>query len=152
MFQPERDWITASWRMSTWSWRRMEQRYCTALIICNNKYESVKYCLSRHFIIELEYRTLQRTNTEKLKQIFPEKEWRGHSPNFHIHVSVSDLSIPTIYLPIPLQEICGVVDPSWEYINRSQTYECGNWDWGRAIPRKGIHKRNFRCSVEDPHI
>ncbi len=26
------------------------------------------------------------------------------------------------------------VDRSWEYINRSQTHECGNWDWGRAIP------------------
>ncbi len=23
---------------------------------------------------------------------------------------------------------------SWEHINRSQTRECGNWDWGRAIP------------------
>ncbi len=46
---------------------------------------------------------LQRTNTENLKQIFPEKELRGHSPNFHIHVSVSDLYIPTIDL---LQEIC----------------------------------------------
>ncbi len=39
------------------------------------------------------------------------------------------------------------VDRSWEYINRSQTHECGNWGWGRAIPRKGIHKRNCRCSV-----
>ncbi len=39
------------------------------------------------------------------------------------------------------------VDRSWEYINRSQTHKCGNWDWGRAIPRKGIHKRNFSCSV-----
>jgi hypothetical protein len=28
-----------------------------------------------------------------------------------------------------------------------QTHECGNWGWGRAIPRKGIHKRNCRCSV-----
>ncbi len=29
------------------------------------------------------------------------------------------------------------VDRSWEYINRSQTHECGFcWDWGRAIPRK----------------
>jgi hypothetical protein len=34
------------------------------------------------------------------KQIFPEKELRGHSPNFHIHVSVSDLYILTINLPI----------------------------------------------------
>jgi hypothetical protein len=39
---------------------------------------------------------LQRTNTENSKQIFPEKELRGHSPNFHIHVSVSDLYIPRI--------------------------------------------------------
>ncbi len=44
---------------------------------------------------------------------------------------------------------CGMiyVDRSWEYINRSQTHECGNWDWGRAIPRKGIHKWDFRCSA-----
>jgi hypothetical protein len=26
--------------------------------------------------------------------VFPEKELRGHSLNFHIHVSVSDLYIP----------------------------------------------------------
>jgi hypothetical protein len=31
------------------------------------------------------------------------KELRGHSPNFHLHVSVSDLYIPTIDLPILLQ-------------------------------------------------
>jgi hypothetical protein len=52
---------------------------------------------------------LQRTNTENLKQIFPEKELRGHSPNFHVQVSVSDLYIPTIDLPILLQEICGPI-------------------------------------------
>jgi hypothetical protein len=51
--------------------------------------------------------TMQRTNTENWKQILPEKELRGHSPNFLIHVSVSDLYIPTIDLPILLQEICG---------------------------------------------
>jgi hypothetical protein len=36
--------------------------------------------------------------------MFPEKELRGLSPNFHIHVSVSDLCIPRIGLPILLQE------------------------------------------------
>jgi hypothetical protein len=30
-------------------------------------------------------------------------------PNFHIHVSESDLYIPTIDLPILLQEICGPI-------------------------------------------
>ncbi len=49
---------------------------------------------------------LQRRNTEISKQIFPEKEYRGLSPNFHINASVSDIYIPTIGLPILLEEIC----------------------------------------------
>jgi len=64
------------------------------------------------------YNTLQRHNTENSKQIFPEKEWRSLSPNFRIHVSVSDLYIPTIGLPILLHQ-------SWEYVKRSQTVEIG---------------------------
>ncbi len=35
---------------------------------------------------------------------FPEKELRGLSPNFHIHVSVSDLYIPRIGPLIFLQQ------------------------------------------------
>ncbi len=37
-------------------------------------------------------------------------------------------------------------DRSWKYINLSQTHECGNWDWGQAMPRKKIHKWDFPCS------
>jgi hypothetical protein len=48
--------------------------------------------------------TLQRRSSEKAKQIFPEKELCALNPNFHIHVSVSDLYIPTMGLPILLQE------------------------------------------------
>ncbi len=44
------------------------------------------------------YTSLQRYNTENWKQIFPEKELHGHNHNFYIHVSVSDLYIPTIDL------------------------------------------------------
>jgi hypothetical protein len=44
------------------------------------------------------------TIPKNLKQIFPEKELCGLSANFHIHVSVSDLYIPMIGLPILLQE------------------------------------------------
>jgi hypothetical protein len=47
--------------------------------------------------------TLQRHNTENSKQIFPEKENCAASvPIFH--ASVSDLYIPSIGLPILLQE------------------------------------------------
>ncbi len=48
--------------------------------------------------------TQQRHNTKNWRQIFPEKELGGLSPNFNIHVSVNDLFIHTIGLPILLQE------------------------------------------------
>jgi hypothetical protein len=47
---------------------------------------------------------MQRYNTKNFKQKFQEKELRGLSPNFQIHVSVRDLYISTIGLPILLQE------------------------------------------------
>jgi hypothetical protein len=49
-------------------------------------------------------RALQRHNTENSKQIFPEKELRGLSPNFLIHMSVIDYYIPRTGMPILLQE------------------------------------------------
>ncbi len=54
-----------------------------------------------------------------------------------------DLYISRIGLPILLQEICGPILG----INSSQTLECGNWDWGRAIPRKGMHRGDFPCGA-----
>jgi hypothetical protein len=52
---------------------------------------------------------LQRQNAENLKQTFPEREYRGLSPNFHVHVSVSELYISTMTLPFLLEEICGPI-------------------------------------------
>jgi hypothetical protein len=40
----------------------------------------------------------------------------------------------TLYIFPPAEQ----ADPSWEYIIRSQTHECGNWDWGPNIPFSGI--------------
>jgi hypothetical protein len=58
--------------------------------------------------------TVQRHNIENSKQIFPEKKLRGYSTNSLIHVSVNNLYIPLIGLPIPLQE--------------NRWTERGNWD------------------------
>ncbi len=59
----------------------------------------------------------------------------GFVPNFHIHVSVSDLYI-RIYL-------------SSEYINLSQIQERGNWEQGRAVSFLGIHKSDpsLQCAL-----
>jgi hypothetical protein len=58
-------------------------------------------CFAKH---QLQPYALQRHNTGNSKQIFLEKELRGYSPNSCVHVSVSDLYIPLIGLPVQLQE------------------------------------------------
>ncbi len=77
------------------------------MAIVLGEFFSTRYmCCQRRYPLKT---TLQRKNTEILKQIFPEKEYRGLSPNSHIQASVSDLYIPTIGLPILLEEICGPI-------------------------------------------
>ncbi len=43
-------------------------------------------------------------------------------------------------------------DRSWEYINRSQTVECRNWERGRPVSFLGIFVSNFRNSAFALHI
>ncbi len=47
-------------------------------------------------VLEFEKDTMQMHCTENLNQIFLEMKLRGPAPNFYIHVSASDLYIPTI--------------------------------------------------------
>ncbi len=81
------------------------------------------------------------------------KIWNKYSQKRNIGASVSISAFmclwPIYIFPRWVCLFCWrkYVDRSWEYINRSQTHECGNWGWGRAIPRKGIYKRNCRCSA-----
>ncbi len=82
------------------------------------------------------WNALQRQNAENLKQIFPEKEYRGLSPNFHIHVSVSGLYIPTMGLPFLLEEICGPILG----IHKSLT---DTWMWKLGLRPRYSQKRNI---------
>jgi hypothetical protein len=61
------------------------------------------------YIARLYTSAQQRQNAENLKQIFPEKEYRGLSPNFHLHVTLNELYIPMMGLPFLLEEICGLI-------------------------------------------
>jgi hypothetical protein len=80
-----------------------------------------------------EWRVLLHCNENPI-HIFLFWELPGLSTSFHIHASVSDLYILRIGPYIFLQP----ADRLWEYINRSQTHKCGNWDCRRAIPFLGI--------------
>ncbi len=87
----------------------------------------------------------KRTNTKNWKQIFPEKELRGHVPiSTLMCLWASDLYIPTIDLPILLLEICGPILGIYKSLR-------GTWMWKLGLRprnlRKGIHKWDFRCSA-----
>jgi hypothetical protein len=76
---------------------------------------------------------MQGYYTENSKQIFPEKELRGLSPNFHIHVSVSDSYILTIGLPIMLQEKRGPILGIYKSLNVEIGTEARNFFAGEYI-------------------
>ncbi len=80
--------------------------------------------------------TLQIQNGENLKQIFPEKEYWGLSPNFRIHVSVSELYILTMGLPFLLEEICGPILG----IYKSPT---DTWMWKLGLRPRNSQERNI---------
>ncbi len=82
---------------------------------------------------------------EDLIYIFLFWELRGLSPNFHIHVSVSDFYIPRIGPHISCSRIGRSIVGVY-CINGSQKLECGNWDWdcGRTIPFLETFVSNFQ--------
>ena len=69
-------------------------------------------------------------SNENLVYVFPEKELRGLSPNFHIHVSLSIFSCSRISRPI-----VGIYKPLTE-----------TWMW-KLGPFLGIFVLNFLCCV-----
>jgi hypothetical protein len=64
---------------------------------------------SYNVLYSMHYLTVQRHCTENSKQIFLEMKLRGLVPNFRIHVSVIDLYIFTIRLPIFCSKIGGPI-------------------------------------------
>jgi hypothetical protein len=80
-------------------------------------------------------------NCKDKKPKFRNKYSQKRNIGFSVPISFMRLSVIYIFpRPVCLFSWRKYVDRSWDYINRSQTHECGNLGWGRAIPRKGIHK------------
>ncbi len=62
--------------------------------------------------------------------LFPKHNYNVLFPNSYTHISVRDLYVY-------FQDRCGLILGICKSLTL-QTHECGNWDWGRVIPRKGI--------------
>ncbi len=70
-----------------------------------------------------------KTKWRKFETNIPRKGISGPQSQFpHSYVceAVSELYIPTMGLPVLLEEISRLI-LGIQYINRSQTHECGNW-------------------------
>ncbi len=84
--------------------------------------------------------------------VFPDKELRGLSHNFLIHVCLWAIYIFPRSAHLFSYSRTGR-DRSEEYINCTWRHECKNWDCSRAVPFLGIFVSNFRycvfCSVRD---
>ena len=78
--------------------------------------------------------------------LFPKRNYNVLSPNSYTHISVRDLyifpRIGSVYFAA-----AQYVDRSCEYINRSQTHECRNWERGRAVSFLGIFVSTIGYSV-----
>ncbi len=101
-------------------------------------------CTANEGPVRIQYKCLVSIYVfPEMKLLFPKKNYNLRSPSSYTHISARDLYISrAVYSAAGKYE-----DRSWEYISRSQTHGCGNWDWGHTIPWKGIHIWDFPCSV-----
>ncbi len=79
--------------------------------------------------------------------VFPERELPGSSPNSHIHVSVSDLYIPSIGPHIFLQQNSQTDGGNIKIAHRHMNVEIGTGAGQSAIPFLGIFVSNFLFCV-----
>ncbi len=136
-------------------------KYCTCtvfgLVIFKNVLQFLTFirvlcdqrCTANEGPVKIQYKCLVPIYVfPEMKLLFPKQNYNVLSPSSYTHISVRNVYISRIDLPSAAGKY---MDQSWEHYNCSQTHECGNWDWGRATPRKGIHKWNFLCSTRVRH-
>jgi hypothetical protein len=87
----------------------------------HNEFTRTKAPTSRHFIVIC---ITAKTKCREFETNIPRKGISGPQFQFPIHVSVSELYIPTMGLPFLLEEIFG---PILGIYKSSQTHEFGNW-------------------------
>jgi hypothetical protein len=135
-----------------WKWTKLSDDICRRPMVCTNM------CTA------LQMKGSWKSNINVWFPFLYSQKWNCY---FHNLIIMFCLAVPTltylwdIYI-FPgsvclfcCREICGPI--LGIYISRSQTHECGNWDSGLVIPRKGIHKWDFPSSAaiqreENPRV
>ncbi len=78
--------------------------------------------------VRIQYKCLVPIYVFPEMKLLPKKQnYKVLSPSSYTHISVRNLYM---YFQDRSAYIAArkYMDKSWEYINRSQTHECGNWD------------------------
>jgi hypothetical protein len=74
-------------------------------------------------------RSLQRHSTKTSKQVFLERNFAASVPiSTFMYSCICELFIYSQVDRSAFSVAGKYVNRFWEYINRSQTHECGNWD------------------------
>ncbi len=101
-----------------------------------NKY-SQKICTAICVVFKYLFRSMHCD--ENVIYVFFFWELRSHSPNFHIHVSVSVLYIPTIDLPVLLQEICGPILGIYKSLTDTWMWKLGPSEAAQFTEKENIN-------------
>jgi hypothetical protein len=108
---------------------------------------NVLYCgwyTASTYIVRLYSMHCKDTIPKIQNKYFPEKKLRVSVPISTFICLWAIYIFPQLVCLFCCRKICG---PILGIYNRSQTLECGNWDWGGAIPFLRKHKWDFRCNV-----
>ncbi len=82
-----------------------------------------------------------KTQYRNSKQIFQEMELRGHTPNFHINLSMADLYIRRSICLFCYKEICEPILGIYKSLADTRMWKLG------LRPRSSQKRWDFRCSV-----
>jgi hypothetical protein len=77
-----------------------------------------------------------------MKLLFPKQNYNVLSPSSYTHISVRDLYMSRIGLPILLQGSIVYVDQSWEYKTLTDT-----WMWKLGLRPRNSQKRNTKIGI-----